>query len=145
MPEQTITAAVVISFCEALEDGSARFYEELARQFPEQGEAFLGFAKDCARNKLTVVRTYQETITDAIETGYSFAGLSLGDPMFGLKLEPGLSRAQALATATKLEEQAVAFYVDVADRSQALLATIPGAFRRVAKVRGNRKRALEAL
>jgi hypothetical protein len=145
MADQTITAAFVVSFCEKLEDGSARFYAELAQRFPEQSETFEGFVKDCAKNKLNVVRTYQETITDALEAGYSFAGLKLGDAMFGIALPTGVGLAEAIKLAVALEDQAVAYYVDIADRSQALLATIPGAFRKVAKNRANRKRTLEAL
>ena len=56
-----------------------------------------------------------------------------------------LSLAEALGMAIGLEEKAVAFYEEVAERSQSLLATIPGAFRRVAKRRRRRKAALEAM
>ncbi len=145
MVDQTITAAFVVSFCEKLEDGSAALYEEMAKRFPEHSAAFQGYAKDCAKSKLTVVRTYQETITDAIEAGYSFEGLRLGDPMFGLALKPDMSLGEAIKVAIALEDKAAAFYLDVADRCQALLATIPGAFRKVARTRAQRKAKLESL
>ena len=145
MADQTITAAAVISFSQQLEDGSGSFYEELARRFPEQSEVFLGYARDCAKNKVTITRTYQETITDAIEACYAFEGLTLGDPMFGLALKPEASLAESLIVAITLEEQAAAFYLQVADCSQALLATIPGAFRKVARNRNKRKQELQSL
>jgi hypothetical protein len=145
MADQTITAAAVVSFCERLEDGSARFYAELAKRFAEQSEVFEGFVKDSAKNKLHVVRTYQETITDALEAGYAFEGLKLGDAMFGIALSADIGLAGAIGLAVALEDQAVTYYLDIADRSQALLATIPGAFRKVAKNRANRKRTLEVL
>lgn len=145
MSEQTITAAVVVGYCEHLEDGSAALYEQMAQRFPEQGDLFRGFAKDCAKSKLTVVRTYQETVTDAIETGYSFAGYTMPPPLFGLSLQPGQSLQEAAGLCVALEDQASAFYTTVADLSASLLATIPGAFRRVARTRAQRKSKLEAL
>jgi hypothetical protein len=48
---------------------------------------------------------------------------------------------QALA----LEETAIAFYQAVATSSESLLATIPRAFRRVAKIRRRRREKLETL
>lgn len=145
MSEQTITAAVVIGYCEHLEDGSAALYEQMAQRFPEQGETFRGFARDCGKSKVTIVRTYQETVTDAIETGYSFAGYTMPQPMFGLALQPEQGFQQALGVCVLLEEKACEFYTAVADLSASLLATIPGAFRRVARTRAQRKSKLEAL
>jgi len=142
MTEQTITAAVIISFTEELEDNSAALYREMAQRYPEHGEAFLGFARDCEKSKVTVVRTYQETITDAIEAAYSFQGMVMPERMFGVQLKPGQSLRDALAICSLLEENAVAFYTQVADRSASLLATIPGAFRRVARTRAQRKSKL---
>ncbi len=144
MSEQTITAAIIVGFSEQLEDGSAAFYEEMARRFPEHGDAFLGFVKDCQKSKVTIVRTYQETITDALEAGYSFAGMSIPPPLFGLVSEPGQSLKVALSVCIALEDKASDFYTTAADRSS-LLATIPGAFRRVARTRAQRKIKLEAM
>jgi rubrerythrin len=50
-----------------------------------------------------------------------------------------------LKTAIQLEDKAIKFYTDVAERSKSLLATIPMAFERVAKSRKNRKLKLESL
>jgi hypothetical protein len=144
MSEQTITAAIVVGFSEQLEDGSAAFYEEMARRFPEQGDAFLVFAKDCQKSKVTIVRTYQETITDALEAGYSFEGMRIPPPLFGLVLESGQGLKGALDVCIALEDRASDFYTTAADRSS-LLATIPGAFRRVARTRAQRKSKLEAM
>ncbi len=145
MEEQTVTAASVITFCGLLEDGAAALYEELARRFPAYGEQATAFAKECRKSKLLVLRTYQETITDAIEAGYAFGGLRLGDPLFGVALDEGMSAAEALGQASALEAAAAAFYVDIADRSQALLATIPGAFRRAGRTHAQRLQRLESL
>jgi hypothetical protein len=145
MAQRTITAAVVVSLSGRIEDGSAAFYEELAKRFPQHSDLFAGYARDCAASKLTIERTYQETITDALEAGYAFEGLVIDESISTPQLAAGAGLAEALATAEALEERAAAFYLDVADRSQALLATIPGAFRRVVKTRARRKVALAAL
>ncbi|MGA8903739.1 MAG: hypothetical protein WB661_01880 [Candidatus Bathyarchaeia archaeon] len=55
------------------------------------------------------------------------------------------SRAESLETAIRLEDKAIKFYTDVAERRKSLLVTIPMAFERVAKSSKNRKLKLESL
>jgi len=145
MKDRPVTASAVISFSQKLEGSSSRFYEELAQRFAECRETFLGFARDGSKNQLLITRTYQETISDALEAGFSFQGLRLEGHLVELTLPVDMSLAEALEMAIDLEERAVAFYEEVAERSQSLLATIPGAFRRVARRRRRRKAALEAM
>jgi len=145
MGDQQLTAAAIISFCERLQDDSARFYEELARRFPEHRRAFEGYAQRCERDKTQIQRTYQETVTDALETGYSFEGLSLQEYVVDLSLAPDADLNAAIDVAVALEKRAIAFYEDVARRSQSLLATIPRAFERVAQRRSERLSELEAM
>jgi rubrerythrin len=142
--ERTVaTASAVINFAEKLEDQSSSFYEELAKKFADDKEAFDSFAKESKKSKVLVVRTYRETITDAIEACYSFEGLNLDD--YYVKPVVAGTRAESLKTAIQLEDKAIKFYTDVAERSKSLLATIPMAFERVAKSRKNRKLKLESL
>ena len=145
MGDQQLTAAAIISFCERLQDDSARFYEELARRFPEHRRAFEGYAQRCERDKTQIQRTYQETVTDALETGYSFEGLSLQEYVVDLSLAPDADLNAAIDVAVALEKRAIAFYEDVARRSQSLLATIPRAFERVAQRRSERLKELETM
>jgi hypothetical protein len=145
-----VTASAIISFAEELEDRSTAFYQQLAERFIEQEPTFLGFAKEGGKNKTLVVRTYRETISDALEACFSFEGVDLGayrarttgrlDDLAGSP-----DYAAVLAAAVELEEQAIGFYQDAAQRSQSLMATIPMAFRRVAKTRGKRKLKLQSL
>jgi rubrerythrin len=135
LEELGATASAVISFVERLEEDTARFYERLATAYPEQKETFLAFAKDCRKNKTLVTRTYQETVTDALETGYSFKGLVLGDFMPHVEWKEGKPLAVALGSAISLEGEAVRLYADLAARSKTLLSTIPTAFCKVADVR----------
>ncbi len=141
MEDTQITTSSVISFAERLEDSSAAFYEALAGQLADKKDKFLGFAKDSRLNKQTIVRTYQETISDALEACFVFEGMSLQD----FVPQASATSADSLKAAVELEDKAVKFYQEIAERSQALLATIPRAFRRVADKRAKRKTELQAL
>ena len=145
MNNLTVTTSAIISFTEELEDRSSIFYEELAERWTENEGVFLAFAKDGKRNKTLVIRTYQETITDALEACFSFEGLDLRDYAVETTLAEDASYAEALRIAIELEETACAFYLEVAERSESLLATIPRAFKRVVKKRSKRKLELRSL
>jgi len=143
--EEPTTASAIISFAEKLEGNSSNFYEELAEMYVQDRETFLAFADESKKNKVLVTRTYQETITDAIEACFSFKGVNLSDYLTQTTLTKGMSYSDALKTAIELEEKAVKFYSDVAERSKSLLATIPRAFRKVAERRNDRKLKLKSL
>ena len=145
MRETTITASAIISFTQKLEDRSAALYERLAALFTVQRELFQAFAGEDSKNKKLIVRTYQETITDALEACYAFEGMRLEDYEVNTEIPDSASYADALGLAIGVEEKACEFYLDVAERSQSLLATIPMAFKRVAKKRNKRKSNLQAL
>lgn len=144
MSEQT-TASAIISFCTNWEDEAARFYQELAGRFPEQAERFSAMADACAKHKALVQRTYQETVSDILETGYAFNGFQPSTYLVDLTLAPDATLDQAAALAIRLEEQAVAFYQEVSRRGQSLLATIPRAFNKVASKRSERLAQLRAM
>ena len=145
MSDQPLTASAIISFSGRLEDSSAAYYRALAAKFPEHANDFSTYAKDCGKHKVQVVRTYQETVTDALETGYSFEGISLGTYALDVEGDVPGDLSAALAKAIEMEAKAVAFYTDIAVASESLLATIPRAFARVAKRRARRKAALEGI
>ena len=141
----SVTTAATIRFSESLEDRSSAFYNELAERWAEKAETFLTFARDGQKNKTQVIRTYQETISDAYEASYSFEGLVLENYEVDTTLAKDASIVKDLETALALEERACAFYLDVAARSEALLATIPRAFKQVVKKRSRRKSKLESM
>ena len=145
MDNLSVTTAATIRFSELLEDRSSAFYNELAERWPEEAETFLAFSKEDKKNKTQVIRTYQETISDAYEASYSFKGLVLEDYEVDTELVKDASMAEGLKTAIALEEKACAFYLDLAARSESLLATIPRAFKQVAKKRSRRRSKLESL
>jgi len=145
MEETNITASAVISFTQKLEDRSAEFYEQMAKTFAESEELFLNFTREDRKNKKLVTRTYQETITDALEACFAFEGLRLEHYAIETTLTTSTSYSEALEMAIELEDKACEFYLEVAERSQSLLATIPRAFKRVVKKRSKRKSKLQAL
>lgn len=143
MEELGATASAVISFVERLEEDTAKFYDWLAASYPEHKEMFLAFAKDCRKNKTLVTRTYQETVTDALETGYSFKGLVLNDFMPHVEWQEKMTLAMALESAISLEKKTVDLYADLTARSKTLLSTIPSAFRKMADNRAAHLSRLE--
>lgn len=62
-----------------------------------------------------------------------------------MTLTEDISYSDALKMAIELEEKASKFYLDVAEQSKSLLATIPRAFRKVAERRNNCKLKLKSL
>lgn len=135
MTQAPLTASAVMRFLDELEAQAEAFYQALAARFAAQSATFSRCAAACAKNRVQVARTYQETISDALEAGYAFEGLEL-DPYAGSPDAQALGGLdETLLAALALEERAARCYEDVADRAESLLATIPRALRRAAEVR----------
>jgi rubrerythrin len=145
MENSTLTTSAIMSFAEKLEDDSAAFYKKLAQRFDEGRETFLGFAKESQKNKTHLIRTYQETISDALEASFSFEGLELADVDFKAALGKSTGFGEALEVALGIEEKASGLYDEIAEQAQSLLATIPRAFSRVAKKRRARRQVLQTM
>jgi rubrerythrin len=145
MEEPNVTASAILSFAEKLEEDSSKFYEQLSDKHIEYKETFLSFAKESKNNKVLMTRTYQETITDALEACFSFKGLNPNEYAVKMNLTKDTSYSDALRMAMELEDKASKFYSDVAELSKPLLATIPRAFRKVAETRNRRKMLLKSL
>jgi rubrerythrin len=145
MAEPDLTASEIISFAENLEYVASNFYKELAERYPANKETFLSFAKESEVNKLHVTRTYQETITDALEACFSFQDLMLKNYATETTLKEGEPYLAALRTAINMEEKAAKFYLDVAERCKSLLATIPNAFKKVSEKRNKRRLELKSM
>lgn len=145
MEEPNATASAIINFAEKLEESSLSFYEKLAEKSVENKGVFLSFAEQSKRNRVLVTRTYQETITDALEACFSFKGLNLSNYIAKTNLTEDMSFPEALRIAIELEDKSSKFYSDVAEMSKSLLATIPRALRKVAETRNSRKLILKSL
>jgi len=145
MDGSDVTAAAVINFAQELEDRSASFYENLAKRFPQHQALFLSFAETSRKNKVLIVRTYQETITDAIEACFSFKDLKLDNYTVSSGVTEKTTYLDALEMAMQLEEGARKFYSEATERCSSLLATIPRALRKAYEERTARKARLESL
>ena len=143
--EPKATASTIISFTERLEEDSSAFYEKLARKSAEDERVLLSFAEESKKNKLLITRTYRETITDALEACFCFENLNLSSYVVDTTLTEDTGYLVALKRAIELEDKATKFYLEAAEMSKSLLATIPSAFRKVAEKRISRKQVLESL
>jgi rubrerythrin len=145
LSSQRVTTSTVIDFAERLEEGSSDFYTALAQKCVDNEEQILSFAEESKKNKILILRTYRETITDALEACFCFKGLNLEDFEIVKTLGKDVSCSAALKLAIDNEQRAVQFYSTIADLSKGLLATIPMAFKRVAEKRKNRQLTLRTL
>ena len=141
------TASAIISFFGRLEDQIIELYENLAanEEYSEAKDTFLALAKDNKRDRETVQRVYQEVVTDAIETGFSFTGLNEDDYQISTELAEGLSYSNVVRMAIDVEDKSSKFCIDASESSRSLLADIPQSFEWVAKRKNRRKEQLASL
>jgi len=144
MEESGITCAAIISSTQKIERETAKFYEHLAERYTDDKADFLSFSKESKKNEVLITRTYQETISDALEACF-IEGLNLNNIVLARTLSRDVDFATALRMAIRLEDEATKFYSEIAERTRSLLATIPMVFKKVAKNRKNRKLKLESI
>ncbi|MFO7987476.1 MAG: hypothetical protein R6U38_16570 [Desulfatiglandaceae bacterium] len=138
------TASETLSFIRELEEKAAKFYEELARRFPENETDFLSFAKENRKFNKQIQMAYQSVITDAIEGCYAF-DMETDDYAFDTDLPDNASLAQAAAKALAIEDKILDCYNIGAEQSSSLLADVPRNFRIVSKKRNKRLEKLKSL
>jgi len=133
------TASEVINFAKEMEEKSAEFYEGLAKVYSQYGDVFLSFVKENNKNKLWVQRVYQEVVSDALETGFSFEGLDTDNYLIEVDLSEDEGLSEVLKKTLEMEEKIQKFYIDAAEKSKSLLADVPRVFERIVKRREKRK------
>ena len=138
MSDISPTAATVIAFAEELEEQTAACYQVLAQRFPAQASQFERFVKRSGRANTDLVRTYRETVSDALETNFAFGDVQLSAYRTEWDVSESDDLAALVAELLPNEKLAERFYSEMATRSESLLATIPAAMRRCAKVRVQR-------
>jgi rubrerythrin len=139
----TVTTSTIISFIEQYERDAAAFYAKLAAAFEPAQTTFRTLAREDERYQRLVIRTYRETISDALESGFAFTEITLDH--YTVPTEPAARYRDAVRAAIQLETEAEALYATLAAQATTLLATIPHTFSRIAKARRERKARLEAL
>ncbi len=128
------TASEALSFIRELEEKAAKFYEDLARRFPENGEEFLSFAKENRKYNKQVQMAYQSVITDAIEGCYAFQ-LESDNYTFETDLPENTGLGDAANMALAIEDKIIGCYNDGAEQSMSLLADVPRNFKIVVRKR----------
>jgi hypothetical protein len=127
-----------------MENGSAKFYEELSKKFEKDKDVFLGFAKENAKYVTQIERAYYGVITDAIEGCFAF-DLNPEDYQVNAAPSKDASYSNALKEALAMEEKILKFYHVAAEQSKHLMADVPRSFTLVAKKRSERVPKLKAL
>ena len=121
------TASEGITLAKKLENDSAALYESLARQYPQDAETLLSFAKENKKNIVQIERTYYGVITDAIEGCFAF-NLDPGKYIFDMVGIINLPYKKTLNKAIEMEEKMTQFYNDAAKQCESLMADIPMVF-----------------
>ncbi len=138
------TASETLSFIRELEEKAAKFYEDLARRFPDNGDDFLSFAKENRKYNKQIQMAYQSVITDAIEGCYAFS-LEPDNYTFETGLPDNASLSEAANKALTIEDKIIGCYNDGAEQSMSLLADVPRNFKIVVKKRNGRLEKLKSL
>lgn len=135
------TAAAVISHMAKLEEASAEFYEHWAPCLPRFEERLRTLAKENRKNGVRIRQAYYNAVTDALETAFSFPGLTadieLPDP------EPTAKPSEVLLEALRLENEIQVFYERAAASSRLLLADVSRVMGLLAQRRGPRRAELQ--
>ena len=132
------TTSSVISYLQSLGNYSEKFYRGLTDRFPEYSSLFLGFANESKSYSVLISRTYQETVTDALETAFSFEGFDLEDTLPKDTLNESAGLAKSIDDSLNLERTASELYTDIAKRSLGYLSTIQNVLLRIGNKRKSR-------
>ena len=138
------TMAAVMSFVSKIENDSASFYRNYAKNFPELESIFLSWNKENSKFEKNIKRTYFGVITDTLESNYAFQGLDTDDYNFETQLPENVDSSEAGKKAREIEETIKNFYLKAAQLSDGLMADIPRLFRKIAKKREERCSSLES-
>jgi hypothetical protein len=138
------TASEVITLSRELENGSAGFYEGLARQYARAAGSFLSFAAENRKNITQIERAYYGVISDALEGCFAF-NIEADDYALKTAIPASAGYADALKRAIEMEKKIAAFYSEAAGQSKSLMADVPRAFTLVGRKRENRLAQLGSL
>lgn len=131
------TAAAVISLMANLEQASEKFYLQWASRLPGFEERLTDLAKENRKNAARIRQAYYNTVTDALETAFSFKGLTadIEIPATELSATP----SEFLQSALRVEGEIEAFYKRAAGLAKPLLADVSRVMDRLADGRKRRQ------
>lgn len=128
----------ILNFAEALEKSDMEFYSQVSAS---RGELFASLAKENKKNMALVQRTRRENVTEMIlEPIRDFARDSY---QVSLPAADGLDSGGILEAAVALENRAIRYYTDAAEKIRAL-PEVARALKALAKKRRKRLERVEA-
>lgn len=136
------TAAAVISHMAGLEKASAELYELWASRSPRFQEPFQALARENRKNAARIRQAYYNAVTDALETAFSFEGLTAEVVL--PDLAPSAKPPEVLQVALRLESEIQAFYEKAAASSRLLFADVSRVIGRLAQSRESRRASIQA-
>ena len=137
------TCSEVVSLARNLETESAKLYERLAKDYPEQGALFASYAQENRKNIVIVERAYYGVITDAIEGCFAFQ-INPEDYVLDATVAPIMKYPEAIKKAISIEDNLIRYYTDAAEQGKSLMADMPRAFAALAKKRLIRRESLQS-
>ena len=135
------TCSEVVSLARNLETESGKTYEQLAKDYPEQGALFASYAQENRKNIVIVERAYYGVITDAIEGCFAFQ-IDPGD--YALDTTVATGYTEALKKAILIEDSLIRYYSDAAEQGKVLMADVPRTFAALVKKRLVRRATLQS-
>jgi hypothetical protein len=136
------TASSVINYVSGFEIGSADFYNACATNHTELTDVFKPLAKENKKFASRIKKAYYSSVTDALETNFSFEGLQANVVIPDAQAAD--SEQEMLKSCLVLENSVQQFYNQAADISKELLTDVVRVMTRLAKAREKRKLKLES-
>lgn len=136
------TASSVINYIAKIETDSADFYNRCAGRSDDCKDLFKSLAKENKKFAKRIKKVYYSSVTDALETNFSFQGLYAAHEV--PDSDTTLSVTDQLKTCLQLEENIHSFYNQAADLSKGLLDDVNRVMKRIAAAREKRKEELQS-
>ena len=136
------TASSVINYIAKIENDSADFYNRCTGRSDNCKDLYKSLAKENKKFGKRIKKVYYSSVTDALETNFSFQGLhaALEVP----ETDTASSVTDQLKTCLQLEEDIQSFYNQAADMSKGLLDDVNRVLKRIAAAREKRKEELQS-
>lgn len=136
------TASSVINYLSKIEHDSSEFYSQCADRYADFKNLFKSMAKENKKFGERIKRVYYGSVTDALETNFSFKGLAADIDI--PKSRDSKSAEDLVGACLKLERNIQSFYTQAAELSKGLLDDVNRVMDRLAKARDKRVEELNS-
>lgn len=136
------TAAAVISYISRIENETAEFYETVCRTHSDLRSMVEAFSNENRKFETRVKRAYYSVVSDALETGFSFQGVS--EDVVVPRIDPSAGPADILKMSHDLETRIQELYESASASSKVLLPDVSRAMAQVVRSREKRRASIVA-